>query len=214
MIEVVPAVLPRTTDELHAAMERFVAAGVQRVHLDICDGSFVPTTSISGFEQLLAKDWGVQWDVHLMVSTPDEVLSDWWGVPTAERFLVHVETTDAMNEMAAHAHGRSRRIGAAINPETSLERLEDVAEHIDLAMFMTVFPGEQGRPFIPEVLDRIRSFHGDHPTMPIAVDGGITPTTAPQCAAAGASILVSGSYVLTSPDIHGSIHTLEQSVLG
>jgi len=214
MIEVVPAVLPRTEAELHDAMERFIAAGVQRVHLDICDGSFVPTTSISGFEQLLARDWGVQWDVHLMVRTPDEVLGQWWNVPTAERFLVHVETTDAMDEMAARAHGKGRRIGAAINPETEIERLENITEHIDLAMFMTVFPGEQGRPFIPTVLDHIRSFHGDHPTMPIAVDGGITPTTAPQCAAAGASILVSGSYVLTSSDIHDAIHDLERSVLG
>lgn len=212
MIEVVPAVLPKTEAELHGAMERLTAAGVRRVHLDICDGSFVPTRSIAGVQELLAHDWGVTWDVHLMVRTPEDVLPSWWDVASAQRLIVHVEATERIGDLAAHAHGHDRHLGAAINPETDLDRLEEAVGHVDLAMFMTVFPGAQGRTFVPEVLARIRTFHGDHPTVPIAVDGGITPETAPRCVAAGASTLVSGSYILGGSDITGAMQEIQGSV--
>ena len=213
MIEIVPAVLPRTEQEFSSAMERLTAAGVSRVHLDVCDGLFVPTRSINGYELAASRDWGVTWDVHLMVRQPESELEHWSGIHAAERFFVHVETTDNMEVMSARLRSDGRLLGGTINPESSLDRLEDAAPFIDAAMFMTVFPGEQGRPFIPEVLDRLRDFHGDHPTIPVAVDGGVTPATAPACAMAGAGILVSGSFVMTHTDVAEAIQELQRSIV-
>jgi ribulose-phosphate 3-epimerase len=77
---------------------------------------------------------------------------------------------------------------------------------------MTVHPGEQGRMFLPDVLPKITRYRNMHPDMPIFVDGGITPQTAPQCVAAGAGVLVSGSYVFKNGTIQKALQRLQESV--
>jgi ribulose-phosphate 3-epimerase len=213
MIEIIPAVLPRTLDELRAAAERFAASGVRRASLDVSDGIFVPNETLSGYEELSTDDWGLEWDVHLMVQQPEDVIDRWLDMDSVERLIVHVEATDKIAELSGRVRARSKQFGVAINPDTPLDKLDAVAEHVDLVQFMTIIPGEQGRPFDREVLARIKQSHEAYPDLPIAVDGGVTPQTAPLCVQAGATILISGSYVLKSEDIGQAIETLRQSVL-
>lgn len=211
-IEIVPAILTDREDEFVRLVTAFRAAGVRRVHLDIADGVFVPMRTIEGHEEL--KRLGMpdmQFDVHLMVADPDNACEPWRGTP-ASRVIVHVETVKDFPTLAAHAHDCHKELGAALNPDTPLERLDAVAHTVDFAQFMTVHPGAQGRPFVPEMPDRIRLFSANHPHMTIMVDGGITPDTAPLCAAAGATVLVAGSYVVTSPDIAGALKELWTSI--
>jgi ribulose-phosphate 3-epimerase len=78
---------------------------------------------------------------------------------------------------------------------------------------MTVHPGAQGRTFVPEVADRIRTFAANHAGMTIMVDGGITPETAPACVAAGANVLVSGSYIVRDPDPATALVRLHASMM-
>ncbi|MDP2647940.1 MAG: ribulose-phosphate 3-epimerase, partial [Candidatus Yanofskybacteria bacterium] len=74
--------------------------------------------------------------------------------------------------------------------------------------FMTVKPGFYGSPFEKSVLEPLEMFSMAHPNVPIAVDGGITPETAPLARKAGAAILVCGSYILESSDIPKAIQSL------
>jgi len=212
MIEFVPAILTDRAGVFKEQAERLVTAGVRRAHLDIGDGVFVPTTTIDGVSELMALDLPLDWDVHLMVRRPEEYLARWWQVPRADRFIVHVEATDQFDVLATQAHDRGRRIGAAINPETPLERLYAVLNAADLAQFMTVVPGAQGGEFLPWVLERLAQTHAEYPQMELAVDGGITPQTAPACAAAGAHLLVCGSYIAKAPDVVRALQELEDSV--
>ena len=75
---------------------------------------------------------------------------------------------------------------------------------------MTVNPGFGGQTFIPAMLDKIRRLKtliGDRP-ITIEVDGGITPGTAPQVIAAGATALVAGSAVFGRPPYAQAIKAL------
>jgi len=64
---------------------------------------------------------------------------------------------------------------------------------------MTVNPGFGGQPFLQSQVAKIRRLRdmlddrGLH--IPIAVDGGVDPTTAPLVVEAGATVLVAGSSV-------------------
>lgn len=62
---------------------------------------------------------------------------------------------------------------------------------------MTVNPGWGGQPFLHGQLDKIRRLRRmlDERglAVPIGVDGGISPTTAPLVVSAGAMVLVAGS---------------------
>ena len=57
-------------------------------------------------------------------------------------------------------------------------------------------PGIGGQAFGSAVLERARALLAAHPQLRyLMVDGGIDGTTAPLAAAAGANVLVSGSYI-------------------
>ncbi len=61
-----------------------------------------------------------------------------------------------------------------------------------------------------EKIKAVRILIGARP-IDLEVDGGITPTTAPLCVAAGASILVAGTSVFQTPDFKGNIESLREN---
>lgn len=211
MTDIIPAILTSDEEELVRIVHILERAGVQRAHLDICDGVFVPTRTITGYEQLHRLTSTLKWDIHLMVQDPERMVDHWWHCQCADRFIVHMEATDMFGDLAAHAHSHDNQLWAAINPDTSPERLDE-ATGADGVMFMTVVPGAQHRPFEVSALERISVYHAAHAGTPIMVDGGVTPITAPQCVAAGASILVSGSHIVRSPDTAAALAELRRSI--
>ncbi len=187
--------------------------GVRRVHLDIADGMFVSRRTIDGLEQLRRMQTSISFDVHLMVQKPELQCAVWCQIPNAERLLIHVESTHAFGAIHAQTVQHGKILGAVINPETPLAQLEAVFATVELVQFMTVHPGAQGRSFVPTVLDKITEFHAAHPHIPVYVDGGVTPATAPGCVHAGATTLVSGSFVMRASDPARALQELAQSVL-
>ncbi len=213
MVEIIPAILTESDEELVRLVHMFERAGVKRVHLDICDGIFVPARTINGYEQLGRLQTEIMFDVHLMVRNPEAQTGSWCAVKNADRLLLHVETVKDFATLSGHTTGCGKTIGAAINPETPTERLEAVTGAVKLVQFMTVHPGRQGRPFVPEVLERVSAFHASHPEISIMLDGGISPQNAHECMVAGASALVSGSYVSRSTDIRRALNELQSAVI-
>jgi pentose-5-phosphate-3-epimerase len=116
-------------------------------------------------------------------------------------------------EMTAAVLARARALSAAIRgagcaagvclaPYTPLARIEPLVASgdVDLVDVLAVMPGIGGQAFQPEALERVRTLRATHPQLPyIMVDGGIDGTTAPSAAAAGANVLVSGSYLFGAP---------------
>ncbi len=211
MTEIIPAILTDSAEELVRWIHIFERMGVERVHLDVADGVFVPARTVCGYEELARLDTKLKFDVHLMVQDPEAVCGQWCE-SKADRFLLHVEAIKHFGPFAIKASGCDKKIGAVINPETPMSVLEDSLGHVDLVQFMTVHPGQQGREFVPSVLERIKDFHAAHHDMPIMVDGGINTVTAPQCAAAGVSQLVAGSYIIRSMDPAKALQELRASV--
>lgn len=80
---------------------------------------------------------------------------------------------------------------------------------IDYVQFMTGHPGAYGRPFLTDMVEKILNFHDLYPDMPIAADIGMNPQTAQIVRGAGATIIVSGSYIMNSPDIAKAIQELK-----
>ena len=129
----------------------------------------------------------------------------------ADRFSIHLESEGNLSILIDELHKNKRKVGLVLNPETSPDKLEPFLDKIDLVQFMTVHPGFQGGKFVKEVVDKIASFHKENPDIMIMADGGITPETAPDLIKAGASALVSGSYVIKSHDFQKAIEELKNS---
>jgi len=71
-------------------------------------------------------------------------------------------------------------------------------DKVDLVLIMSVEPGFGGQAFIPESLEKLQELRQEIDARKLdvllEVDGGINFETGKQCVAAGADVLVIGSY--------------------
>ena len=65
---------------------------VERAHLDIADGIFVPNMTILGLEEMKELDTNLKIGVHLMVSKPENHIVHWLET-MADKFIFHIEAT-------------------------------------------------------------------------------------------------------------------------
>ncbi len=208
MAEIIPSILVQKKEELLdklMAVESFV----ERVHLDIADGIFVPNVTIGGFNEMETIETDLKIGVHLMVSKPENHINHWLGT-AVDRFIFHIEATSRGREVIDAAKENDRMIGVALNPQTPVSEIESLVDQVDFVNFMTVEPGFYGSKFEESVITKIADFHFYYPDKPILVDGGVTPTTIPKLVEAGATMLVSGSYIFKSKDIEKAIRELEK----
>lgn len=192
MIEIVPAILTNSPDEFNEMMHS-VESHFTSVHLDIADGVFVPNTTIKGIEELESTSTPLKATVHLMVQRPENILDQWLNT-RVEALIFHIESTKNIEELISKTKASGKRIGIAINPDTSVETIHSFVDKVDFVNFMTVDPGFYGSEFREGVLSKIKSFRQKYPKAEISVDGGINLTTARKVIEAGANILFAGSY--------------------
>ncbi len=103
--------------------------------------------------------------------------------------------------------------GIALKMETPIEKLEPYKDKIDLVLLMSIVPGFQGQPFLPEALDRIKSLKEKGWPVRISVDGSVRDSNARQIVQAGADQLSVGSFLLTG-DINENMEKLWEAIGG
>ena len=175
------------------------AAGVDAIQVDVMDGSFVPDITFGpGVVRALHRLVSLPLDVHLMIVEPERHLEAFANAG-ADRLIVHQETCHHLHRVLQRIRELKIEAGVAINPGTPLSVLEEVLDLADVIQVMTVNPGWGGQPFLHSQLDKIRRLQHMLEERgldtPIAVDGGIGPSTAPLVVDAGATVLIAGSSV-------------------
>lgn len=180
--------------------------GVDYHHVDVMDGHFVPNLSFGlPLVKALKSASKIPLDVHIMVANPDQVALDYVKAG-ADILVFPVETAVHSHRLIQTIQAAGARAGVAINPGTSLALLEPLLFYVDLINIMSVNPGFGGQSFIPESLDRIRQVKsmleraGRAQSVLIEVDGGINAETAPMAVAAGAQVLVAGTFFYGARD--------------
>ncbi len=196
-MRVVPAILandlPAFTSLVKAA-EGFS----DYVQIDMMDGLFVPSTSITAAELATVKTT-VRSEAHLMVKNPE----DWLEAAAmfgCEEILFHFEAVADPIAVIKLLRDTDFRVGLAVNPETRVSDIIDLAGLVDSIMFMAVNPGFYGAPFIPEVMDNIRELRSLRPALDIGVDGGIKLSNAMLSRDAGADYVCVGSAIFKAED--------------
>lgn len=94
------------------------------------------------------------------------------------------------------------KAGVALNPHTPVHLLDDIIQDIDLVCLMSVNPGFGGQSFIENTYAKVKALkqlitEKDATTL-IEIDGGVTDQNAKALTAAGADVLVAGSFVFKS----------------
>jgi len=177
------------------------------IHFDIMDGHFVDNLSFGPHVVECIKT-KLKKVVHLMVEQPERYVERFIAAG-ADEIILHLESTEMLDELIDKIHKKKVKVGLAINPETKIHWLRYYFDKVERILVMTVEPGLGGQPFMYEMLDKITEIR-DESRISIAVDGGMDEKTAKMCVLAGADVIVSGSFVFGSPDTHKAVEVLKK----
>ena len=199
MIQLSPSILAADFSKLGAQVAEVEAAGVQRLHVDVMDGHFVPNLSMGPVVlEGLRPRTKLFIEVHLMVEEPAKFTTPFIA-KGADLVIVHHEVLPDARPLLAEIKMQGKKAGLAINPDMPVEVLIPYLPLLDLALCMTVFPGFGGQPFRPDSparIARLRELIDQHnPQCDLEVDGGIDAKTAPLAINAGANVLVVGTGI-------------------
>lgn len=196
-VKIAPSILSADFARLGEEVRAIDVAGCDYVHIDVMDGHFVPNLTIGpGVIRALRPHSNKPFDVHLMID-PAHPYLEHYADAGADIITVHAEADTHLDRSLQVIRGLGKKAGVSLNPGTPETAIEHVLDRVDLVLVMSVNPGFGGQTFIDaqvEKIRRVRRMIGDRP-IELEVDGGITGETAPKAIAAGANVLVAGSWV-------------------
>jgi len=201
-IKISPSILSADFSKLGSEIQNLEKAKADLIHIDVMDGHFVPNITI-GPEVInkLRKYTSLPFDVHLMISPVHNFIKN-FADAGADIITIHPEATNDLESSIKKIKSYNKKVGISLNPETPLDKLNNVLDKIDLVLIMSVNPGFGGQKFIENTLNKIKKLRLKIDQLKlkveIEVDGGINFENSKSIIKAGADILVSGTTIFKS----------------
>ncbi len=121
---IIPAVIPTSRDHLLKTLELFSGFAAE-AQVDIVDGVFVESRSWPYMEtDDLDSDLTLPLPIELdlMIKNPETTLDAWAALMPA-RIVIHIESTENLEDIFAHRKNNGYKLGLAINNDTPLEKI-------------------------------------------------------------------------------------------
>ncbi len=170
---------------------------VDGYHLDVMDFHFVPNLTFGpAFVNAIAHATDKPLHVHLMVDNPEQ----WVEVLELRRHdtvIFHYEATTQHAALIDALKQKGYRVGIAINPQTSPDKVVEYLPLLDQVLVMSVEPGFSGQKFMPQVMEKLSVLAGK---CTIAMDGGIGPDNIAMLAAKGVTQFGIASAIFDTSD--------------
>ena len=215
MNRLAPSILAADLWNLGEQIKELERAHIQYLHIDIMDGTFVPSISF-GFPvlQSVRKRTDLFLDVHLMIDRPERYVEE-FARAGADLINFHIEATKDVAGTIAKIRATGKKAGITIKPATEAQALLPYLDQVDMILVMTVEPGFGGQKLIPKCREKVkevrRMVEERGLKTDIEVDGGITVDNIGEIVKAGANVIVAGSAVFKN-DITKNVEALNEKI--
>ena len=194
-------------------VRRAEAAGVDRIHLDVMDGHFVPNLTF-GWKTIeaLRRVTTLPFDAHLMISEPGRWTEQFLDAG-CDSITFHVEVdAPQIGPALARIREAGRSAGLSVKPGTPLAALDPYRDLLDIILVMTVEPGFGGQSFMTDVADAkllaSRAWLAPDGANEVQVDGGGRAATAAVIGRGGTDVIVAGSALYRADDMSAEVERI------
>ena len=211
-----PSLLSADFADLAGAIRAAEEGGADAFHLDVMDGHFVPNITFGpALVRAVRARTQRPLDIHLMIEHPSRYVAE-FARAGGDTLVVHAEASEQIDDSLRAVAATGKAVGLALRPETPLETAAPYLERLDQLLVMTVSPGFSGQSFRREVLPKMRDARTTLDRLgsaaDLSVDGGITPETAREASAAGATFFVCGNSVFAGGSVAANLAALRTAV--
>lgn len=218
-MEISTSLLSVKKEDIIQTIYNLEVAHTDYFHIDVMDGRFVEddtSETMRIYCEYLNQVTNVPIDVHLMVTNIKEYV-DSYSIFNPNIITFHYEACKDDTEVDKYIEqikGRECKVGLAIKPNTDIEKIAKFLPKINLLLIMSVEPGKGGQKFIEGTTQKIKKAKTKIDELnletEIEVDGGVNLENSKEVKEAGATMLVSGTGIISSKDYSYTIKKLKE----
>ena len=203
MRNISPSIIAGDFSKLDREIKELEDLGINRLHLDVMDGNFVPNLTfgpllVEGIRKLTS----MHLECHLMINNPKQYIGEYISAG-GDTIIVHKEKNPDVEDNIGEINRQGVKSGIAFNPDTSIETILPFVNNLDYVLIMSVFPGFCGQSFIESTIDSMNELvnqKNKNPNLMVAVDGGVNIKTIKKVFDTGVDISIIGSGLLGAED--------------
>ena len=221
-MQTVPSILEKNSQDLFFQIDR-LSKYFSRFQIDIADGIFVPNKTVQiedivdcfSSYSLFPIPYSLTFDFHLMVKDYEkeiEKLEKLRNFIKINLILIHYSVFPKPYPLNPNPY--SFPIGLTLNPR---DQVDDLTSHYNLKQIpsiqiMSVVPGLQGNPFLPETLKKIEQLSVLGYRNKIFLDGAVNDKTLPiiNKLKYKPDVICPGSYLTKAKDLKKNVEYLNK----
>lgn len=196
MSVIVPAILAENPDDYKAQIERD-AEFAERLHVDVSDGEFAPTFTVSPADLWWPAEH--QADIHAMVARPSEHVQT-LASRKPNLIIFHAEVAEDLLPIFQYLKPLGIKVGVALLRGTVPSA---VARYIEAADHVMIFSGELGQyggTANLMQLEKVRLIRAIRQDLEIGWDGGVAVDNAFSLTQGGIDVLNAGASIARADD--------------
>ena len=210
MAVITPSILAENLHTYRAQMER-VEPFAKRIHIDLTDGEFAPSLTISPMQLYWPES--VQADLHIMFKEPFKHVETLVDLKP-HLVILHSEAEGELLDMFDELKAGGVKAGLALLSNTAVESVEQL---IGAADHVLIFAGKLGyfggKPDL-SLLKKIKEIRQINPQVEIGWDGGVNEENAIKIVNAGVDVLTVGGFIQKAESPVNAYAILEQIAKG
>lgn len=205
---IAPAILAENAQQYKEQVDR-ITGFAERVHIDLTDGEFAPTFTVSIPELWAPEGWMI--DIHAMVNKLDEYVPKLIAL-RPHLIIIHAEAKGDVLGALKEIKRSGIMAGLALLRPTVPQTVEELIKEAEHVLIFSGELGKFGGTASLMQLEKIRLVKMINPNVEIGWDGGVMVDNAYSLVQGGVNVLNVGGTIQKATDPPAMFAKLQQEI--